>query len=196
LRQRGLWEETIVVFLSDHGEEFHDHGGWEHGRTLHTEMLDVPLLVRLPGAGEGRAVDRLAQHVDVLPTLLDALGLPVPAAVEGRSLLPAIAGAGEEPSEDEAAFSWLDVVGFRSASVSTPAWRFIEDRAPRAERSLFARRDDPAERRNLVRERAVRAGYLRSLLRGTESGGARLRAGEGTVDDELRERLRALGYIQ
>ncbi|HSK74955.1 MAG TPA: sulfatase [Thermoanaerobaculia bacterium] len=196
LKQRGLWEETIVVFLSDHGEEFHDHGGWEHGRTLHTEMLDVPLLVRLPGAGEGRAVDRLAQHVDILPTLLDALGLPVPAAVEGRSLLPAIAGAGEEPSEDEAAFSWLDVDGFRSASVSTPAWRFIEDRAPRAERSLFARRDDPAERRNLVRERAVRAGYLRSLLRGAESGGARLRAGEGTVDDELRERLRALGYIQ
>jgi choline-sulfatase len=196
LRERGLWEETVVVFLSDHGEEFHDHGGWEHGRTLHTEMLDVPLLVRVPGVGEGRSVDRLAQHVDVVPTLLDALGLPVPAAVEGRSLLPEMAGAGEEVSEEEAALSWLDVDGFRSASVSTPAWRLIEDRAPRAERSLFDRRGDPAEKRDLVRERAVRAGYLRSLLRAAESGGARLRAGEGTVDDELRERLRALGYIQ
>lgn len=197
LRERGLWEETVVVFLSDHGEEFHDHGGWEHGRTLHTEMLDVPLLVRLPGVGEGRAVDRLAQHVDVVPTLLDALGLPVPAAVEGRSLLPAMAGAGEDGSGDEeAALSWLDVDGFRSASASTPAWRLIEDRAPRAGRSLFDRRGDPRETRDLVRERAVRAGYLRSLLRAAESGGARLRAGEGTVDDELRERLRALGYVQ
>jgi choline-sulfatase len=196
LRERGLWEETVVVFLSDHGEEFHDHGGWEHGRTLHTEMLDVPLLIRLPGVGKGQVVDRLAQHVDVVPTLLDALGLPVQAAVEGRSLLPAITGAGEKASEEEAALSWLDVDGFRSASASTPAWRFIEDRAPRADRSLFARQDDPAETRDLVRERAVRAGYLRSLLRAAESGGARLRAGEGTVDDELRERLRALGYIQ
>lgn len=196
LRERGLWEETVVVFLSDHGEEFHDHGGWEHGRTLHTEMLDVPLIVRLPGVGEGRVVDRLAQHVDVLPTLLEALGLPVPTAVEGRSLLPEIAGAGQVAPEDESAFSWLDVDGFRSASVSTPAWRLIEDREPRAERSLFDRRGDPAERRDLARERTVRAGYLRSLLRAAESGGTRLRAGEGTVDDELRERLRALGYIQ
>lgn len=195
LKQRGLWDETIVVFLSDHGEEFHDHGGWEHGRTLHTEMLDVPLLVRLPGAGNGRTVDRLAQHVDVMPTLLDALGLPVPAAVEGRSLLPAMTGA-EEASEDEAAFSWLDVDGFRSASVSTPEWRFIEDRAPRVERSLFARQDDPAEKRNLARERAVRAGYLRSLLKDAESGGARLRAGKGDVDEELEKQLRALGYLQ
>lgn len=196
LRERGLWEETVVVFLSDHGEEFHDHGGWEHGRTLHTEMLDVPLLVRLPGVGEGRSVDRLAQHVDVVPTLLSALGLPVPAAVEGRSLLPEMAGAEEGGSGDEAAFSWLDVDGFQSASVSMPAWRLIENRAPQPERSLFDRRGDPAERRDLVRERVVRAGYLRSLLRAAESGGARLRAGEGTVDDELRERLRALGYIQ
>ena len=63
-----------------------------------------------------------------------------------------MAGA-EDSSGDEAAFSWLDVDGFRSASVSTPAWRFIEDRAPRVERSLFAREDDPAEKRNLARER-------------------------------------------
>ncbi|HYO14137.1 MAG TPA: sulfatase [Thermoanaerobaculia bacterium] len=195
LKARGLWGSTAVVFLSDHGEEFHDHGGWEHGRTLHTEMLDVPLIVRLPGVGEGRAVDRLAQHIDLVPTLLDSLGLPVPDAVEGRSLLPAIAGA-EEGTEEDAAFSWLDVDGFRAGAVSTPAWRLLDERAPEADRGLFDRRADPGEARDLAADRPVRAGFLRALLLAAEREGPRLEAGRGTVDEELRQRLRALGYVQ
>jgi choline-sulfatase len=196
LRARGLWESTAIVFLSDHGEEFHDHGGWEHGRTLHTEMLDIPLIVRLPGVGEGRAVDRLAQHVDLVPTLLDSLGLPVPAAVEGRSLLPAMAGTEEKRAGEEAAFSWLDVDGFRAASVSTPGWRLLDGRAPERDRSLFDRRSDPGEARDLAADRPVRAGYLRALLLAAERKGPRLKAGRGAVDEELRRRLRALGYVQ
>lgn len=195
LKARGLWDSTAVVFLSDHGEEFHDHGGWEHGRTLHTEMLDVPLIVRLPGVGEGRAVDRLAQHIDLVPTLLDSLGLPVPDAVEGRSLLPAMAGA-EEGTEEDAAFSWLDVDGFRAGAVSTPAWRLLDERAPQVDRGLFDRRSDPREMRDLAADRPVRAGYLRALLLATEREGPRLEAGEGEVDEELRKQLRALGYVQ
>jgi choline-sulfatase len=195
LKARGLWDSTIVVFLSDHGEEFHDHGGWEHGRTLHTEMLDVPLIVRLPGVGEGRAVDRLAQHVDLVPTLLDALGIPVPDAVEGRSLVPAMAGA-EGGTAEEAAFSWLDVDGFRAASVSTLAWRLLDERAPGPDRSLFDRRSDPGEMRDVAADRPVRSGYLRALLLAAEREGPRLKAGEGEVDAELRQRLRALGYVQ
>lgn len=195
LKARGLWGSTAVVFLSDHGEEFHDHGGWEHGRTLHTEMLDVPLILRLPGVGEGRAVDRLAQHIDLVPTLLDSLGLPVPDSVEGRSLLPAMAGA-EEGSEEDAAFSWLDVDGFRAGAVSTPAWRLLDERAPGVDRGLFDRRSDPGEVRDLAADRPVRAGYLRALLLAKEREGPRLEAGEGEVDEELRKQLRALGYVQ
>jgi choline-sulfatase len=195
LKERRLWDSTIILFVSDHGEEFHDHGGWEHGRTLHTEMLDVPLIVRLPGVGEGRAVDRLAQHVDLVPTILDALGLPVPQGVEGRSLLPAMAGA-EAGTDEDAAFSWLDVDGFRAASVSTLAWRFLDERAPSPGRSLFGRRSDPGERRNVAADHPVRAGYLRARLLAAEREGPRLKAGKGDVDEELRNRLRALGYVQ
>jgi arylsulfatase A-like enzyme len=195
LARRGLWEDTVVVFVSDHGEELFDHGGWEHGKTLHAEMLDVPLIVRAPGAG-ARTVQRQVQQVDVAPTILGLLGLPVPPVVEGRSLAPWITGdaAGDEPEAE--AYSWLDQHGFRAASVTTPAWRLIEDRAPNPGRALYDRRTDPGERRDLADERVVRAGYLRDHLHAAERRhkGA-LQAGQAIVDEELRKQLQALGYL-
>jgi choline-sulfatase len=195
LARRGLWEDTVVVFVSDHGEELFDHGGWEHGKTLHAEMLDVPLIVRAPGAG-ARTVQRQVQQVDVAPTILDLLGLPVPPVVEGRSLAPWILGdaAGDEPEAE--AYSWLDQHGFRAASVTTPAWRLIEDRAPNPGRALYDRRADPGERRDLADERTVRAGYLRDHLHAAERPRkGTLQAGQAIVDEELRKQLQALGYL-
>lgn len=195
LVRKGWWEDTMIVFLSDHGEEFLEHGGWEHGKTLHTEMLDVPLIVRIPGIGKGTVSDRLAQHADVLPTVLSALGLPVPAAVEGRSLLPWMAGASGDGAE-EVAFSWLDEHGLRMASATTPEWRLIEKRSPVSGRELYDRRADPGEKTDLGERRPVRAGYLGTRLKTVETGKkGSLRAGEGAVDAELREQLRALGYV-
>src|SRR5439155_633275 len=67
LRARGLDRSTLVVFVADHGEEFHEHGGFDHGRTLYQELVRVPLLVRLPaGAGGGRRLRGLARQIDVL----------------------------------------------------------------------------------------------------------------------------------
>jgi len=199
LVQRGLWEDTIVVFVSDHGEEFLDHGGWEHGKTLHAEMLDVPLIVRVPGMAGGRVVERQAQHADVTPTILALLGLPAPPQVEGRSLLPWLAGGGApgEEGAEEAAFSWLDEHGYRAGSVTTPEWRLIENHAPISRRLLYDRQADPTERRDLADQRAVRAGYLRARLRAAErQHKGRLQAGEGTMDAELRKQLEALGYLR
>ena len=194
LVRRGLWEDTMIVFLSDHGEEFLDHGGWEHGRTLHAEMLDVPLIVRIPGAGEGRIVERQVQHADVVPTILEALGLPLPAGVEGRSFLASIHGDAP-PGGDEEAYSWLDEFGVRASSVTTPAWHLIVAQAPTAERNLYDRRADPGERRDLEPDRPVRAGFLETRLRIAERPRAgTLHPAEGAMNAELRRRLQALGY--
>jgi choline-sulfatase len=199
LGRRGILEDTVIVFVSDHGEEFLEHGGWEHGRTLHAEMLDVPLIVRVPGMKSGKVVQRQAQQVDVVPTILELLGLPVAAGVDGRSLAPWISGdgpAGEDRAET-AAFSWLDQHGLRSAAVTTPDWRLIEDRLPTPGRALYDRQADPGEHRDLTAERAVRAGYLRARLRTEERlRKGRLRAGESTPDSELRKQLEALGYLR
>ncbi|MFL6235029.1 MAG: sulfatase [Thermoanaerobaculia bacterium] len=196
LVRRGLWEDTAVVFVSDHGEELFEHGGWEHGRTLHSEMLDVPLIVRAPGAAP-RTVQRQAQQVDVAPTVLDLLGLPVPPVVEGRSLAPWILGDAPQDEPEAEAYSWLDQHGFRAASVTTPAWRLIEDRAPSPGRALYDRRADPGESRDLADDRAVRAGYLRDhLLAAERRRKGALKAGQAVLDDELRKQLQALGYLR
>ncbi len=194
LRQRGLWQDTVVVFVSDHGEEFFDHGGWEHGKTLHTEMLDVPLMIRVPGVGNGQSVDRQAQHADVVPTILDALGIPIPPAVEGRSLLPWMTGDSKSEDAEEAAFSWLDEYGVQVASVTTPGWRLIEQRSPGFDRSLYDRRSDPQEQSAV--DRPVRSGYLATRIKAEEQPRkGMLKAREGVMDPELRRQLRALGYV-
>ncbi len=75
LKRRGLYDSTLIVFISDHGEEFLDHGGWAHARTLYREMLHVPLILKLPhGESAGRKVTRPVQQIDVLPSLLRAAG--------------------------------------------------------------------------------------------------------------------------
>jgi choline-sulfatase len=200
LVQRGLWQDTVIVFLSDHGEEFLDHGGWEHGKTLHNEMLDVPLIVRAPGLATGKVVERQAQHADVVPTILDLLRLPVPPGLEGRSLRPWMTGTGDGAEGDNdaetEAFSWLDEDGIRSAAVTTPAWRLIENRLPIPARLLYDRRADFAEHRDLTGQSPVRTGFFGARLRAEERfRKGRLRGGEATVDAELRKQLEALGYL-
>ena len=75
LRELGHWEETLLVVLSDHGEEFWDHGNVGHAHTLFQELVHVPLLVRLPGdRHSGRRVEATVRLIDVGPTILDLVG--------------------------------------------------------------------------------------------------------------------------
>lgn len=200
LRKRGLWDNTAVVFLSDHGEEFHDHGGWEHGKTLYSEMLHVPLIVRLPGLGEGRRIGEVAQQIDLVPTLLAWLGMPLPPHLEGRDLLPLLLRSeGDEPpppSVETVAYSYMDVDGHRGTSATAQDWHLIDVRAPAPRVGLFDRKEDPAERDNRAGKSPVGLGYMRALLAAKEREKRQtLRPGEGVMDDELREQLKALGYI-
>lgn len=195
LQARGLWDDTVVVVLSDHGEEFHEHGGWEHGDKLFREVLEIPLILRLPGLGAGRTVARQAQQIDVVPTLLTYLDIEVPAPVEGRNLLPLIAGEAAPELGDDVACSWMEVDDFVGGAVSAPDWRLQELSSPQVSRRLFSW-SDLAEKTDLVRERPVAAGVLRAALAvcGQPKRG-RLKETKGTIDDEVREQLRALGYI-
>ncbi|MGD2114549.1 MAG: sulfatase, partial [Acidobacteriota bacterium] len=88
LRERGLYEDSTIVFLSDHGEGLNDHGEEEHGILLYRESLQVPLMIKLPGAlHAGATVPYPAQLVDVLPTVLELAGGDVPEGLPGTSLL-------------------------------------------------------------------------------------------------------------
>jgi arylsulfatase A-like enzyme len=89
----GLGHHSLVILTSDHGEELHDRGGTGHGHSLNNELLRVPLIVRLPGGSEDRMVfDERISTLDIAPTILDVLDMPVPPYYQGQSLAPLFAG--------------------------------------------------------------------------------------------------------
>jgi len=96
LKRRELWDDTIVVLTSDHGDEFFEHGEKGHQHSLYQELLHVPLIVRVPGFA-ARQVDARVELIDVMPTLLDLVSVSAPSGLQGRSLAPVLRGEALEP---------------------------------------------------------------------------------------------------
>jgi arylsulfatase A-like enzyme len=88
LKRAKVWDQTLFILLSDHGEELGDRGGWQHDQSLYEELVHVPLIIRFPGDGfAGRRVSQPVSLIDVAPTILDFLGLAPGPRHRGRSLL-------------------------------------------------------------------------------------------------------------
>ena len=92
VRQEGLLDSSIIVIVGDHGEEFMEHGYLDHGATLCEHQLHVPMIIRFPKGEGARVVNDPVRSIDVFPTVFDALGVPAPAEIDGKSLLPMIRG--------------------------------------------------------------------------------------------------------
>ena len=194
LRTSGRLDDSIVVFASDHGEEFLEHGHIKHCRTLFDASIKVPLLLRIPGVG-AKAVSRPVQNLDLVPTLLDYLGIETGDTFEGRSLRPII---DEDTEEDAGAADDLQY-GIQGAlrSASDGRFKLIQDLAA-GTFSLFDLAADPGEKVDVLhRERRA---YFR--LRDALTGWIGRAEGQGTAAESLRkareaeEKLRSLGYIE
>ncbi|MCU0915711.1 MAG: sulfatase-like hydrolase/transferase, partial [Planctomycetes bacterium] len=93
----GLSDHTLVVYTADHGEMMAEHGAWTKGRSCYEGTIRVPMILRWPGAlSAGKRIDELVCLIDLLPTLLEAAGQPIPANVQGASLLPLIRGQNKQ----------------------------------------------------------------------------------------------------
>ena len=199
LKNERLYDSSMIVVLSDHGEEFNEHGGWTHGRSLYEEVLRIPLIIKFPGGwGAGRRIEAAVQQIDVLPTVLAAVGAEPHEASRGVDLMSLISG--ESISEPEALLSAMLQLGDRNLeSLVSGRYKLIVDRAgaPRPRYELYDLQDDPDEVIDLGRERPVSLGYMLSLLRRAE---LEYPAGEKSpqlqIDPDLERRLRALGYIE
>ena len=88
LHRRGFLDNAIVVITADHGEEFWEHGGLQHGRTLYDESVRVPFILVAPGYRGGQRLEEAVSLIDLAPTLVDLLGIPRHPRFEGRSLVP------------------------------------------------------------------------------------------------------------
>jgi arylsulfatase A-like enzyme len=145
LRARGLYDRALIVFLSDHGEEFLDHGGWVHGHTLFDELVRVPLAVKFPGGRHaGRRVSRQVQLVDVMPTILGAQGmaLPRPPEVAGLPLEESFGPGGpERPAVLETKYREHVAYGARAGGR-----KYVRQVHPRPRELFFDLSRDPGER--------------------------------------------------
>lgn len=199
LRQRGLYEDSLIVFVSDHGEEFDEHGDFGHARNLYNETLNVPLIVKWPGQRRGQVVESLAQHVDLLPTLLRAAGAPMPQGLPGMDLA-LVAASGEDPEalSGRRVFSHLNHRGREGVSVVHASWKLIHPltRDLAGSPQLHDRARDPRESTNRFTELPVRGGFLDSLIRGEMDRSRQgMKAERFRIDPETRKALEALGYL-
>jgi arylsulfatase A-like enzyme len=205
LKELNLYDSTLIVFVSDHGEEFLDHGRWQHGQTLFSEQLHVPLIIKFPGRfGNGVRVSDTARHIDILPTLLDYINETSPLEVQGRSLLPFIDPRHSRATQTET-FAKISRAGFEAETILSDGMKLIHnlDRLRgRPEFELYDLRIDPLETTNLVEARPVWIGYLYSRLKYVKQRWAksahepeRGNLRDVRLDERIRRELEALGYM-
>jgi len=197
LENAGLADETIVVLVSDHGEEFTEHGGWQHSTSVHSEQIQVPFVIHLPLEwGAGTRVPTPVQHVDIFPTLLDLLGFEnegVARKLDGRSLVPSMIGVEVTVANVRSSLRTRSriitdcVVGGRFKLI-----RRWDDNKPTS-RLLFDRAHDPGEFRDIARHNPITVEFLRRQLSSTTIDSGSLPRAE--MESETREALKALGYI-
>ncbi|HET8773135.1 MAG TPA: sulfatase-like hydrolase/transferase [Thermoanaerobaculia bacterium] len=184
LRAAGLYDDALIVLLSDHGEGLRDHGEAEHGVLLYREALQVPLIVKLPRKERrGTRVARTVQLIDVLPTIAAVTGAPLP-RVDGRSLLE---DAPARPVYSETLYPRLHL-GW-SALRSVVDWPHHLIDGPKPE--LYDAAHDPRETHDL-REQDRRA-YAR--LRASLASAPSTEAAAPRIDPEESRKLAALGYV-
>ena len=204
LETRDLWDNTVIVLTSDHGDEFFEHGNKGHRNTLYGELLNVPLIVKLPQQRRGGTrLSDLAGVIDIAPTLLEVAGLPPLAGANGESLLGRMGGSMNDSEESTGRVYFADVDRRVKSVVSEAAkliahWRRGPDEEMRVE--LYDLKRDPGEQLDLSTrdvEQVVRLRrVLRAWVRSAREQVKHLGESGFAQDPELVRTLRSLGYIQ
>lgn len=212
LQELGLREKTLVVFASDHGEEFYEHGRMFHGQSVYGELLHVPLIFHYPALiAEKTRIKTTVELIDVMPTILDISGLAAPEEVQGESLLPLLVGD-EEGWKKRPAFSEKPATTHfgtpaprdtEATTIVFDGWKLIHNtRRPDGfpEFELYDRRNDPFDQLNVAAQNPAiveRLGQHLSAWRKLVLA-QRLATDADTtqgLSQEEMQRLRALGYL-
>lgn len=187
--------DALVALVSDHGEGFNEHGLFMHGNSLYDELLHTAFILRAPGlVPAGRRVASDVGLIDLVPTLLELLGLPAPRRAEGRSVAPLLAH--DEVPNPPPLFA--DLGGKVAVRQGGLKW-IIDEKTAAAE--VFDLGTDPRETKNIFGTRTLPrepAAWLEDFHRLCPPAGAPSPplGGADTVDPAVREKLRALGYVE
>jgi choline-sulfatase len=205
LRERGLWNDTVLSVTSDHGESLGEHGEATHGYYVYDSTIRIPWILKAPGQ-TARRVAAQVRLVDVMPTMIDLAAIPVSAqppisGVHGENLVPYLA-KGSFPALEAYSetflprnqFNWSELTAIRSGGGD---YKFID--APEPE--LYALAQDPAEARNVVTNaaEAPRVASMKKIITGLEHDSKAVAAASQrqrpSSDIVEAEKFLSLGYI-
>ncbi len=197
MKKMGVYDNTIIIILGDHGDEFWEHGSVAHGHTLYDELLHVPLLVRLPKGLRDTSSNELVHQIDIMPTVLDLLDMPIPAECQGRSLKPILEHK-DADIPDQVTFHELHLSNKIVAARSTTQkiifypdkqrWECYNLKADRLEQRNLHTGEMPTAFADLYKQ-------FQAWLKKRELTTPKVRK-EVELDPKLKKALKALGYMQ
>ncbi len=206
LKKIKLYDDSMIVFTSDHGEEFWEHGGFEHGHTVYNELLRVPLIIKMPFSSSGKIVENFVTTENLMPTILKSCDIPYDNSVINPDSLSGMFSktAGsliEEPIVSVNVFSSIRLQrsvifnGMKYISVK------VEENPPVEE--LYDLRVDPEEKKSIAYTSAEQLEEAKNILNNFDKISAKLRKKydvlqkeEININKNVARELRTLGYIQ
>ena len=203
LKELGIYDNTLIIITSDHGEEFYEHNGWLHSNTLYEEILRVPLLIKFPNSEfKGTHIKTRCRSIDILPTILDAVSVKYDKnAIDGKSLMRLISG---NETKDRI---YVSDVAFKNIPVPCPALiatnrenlKFIFEKSKTGIKDIeiYDLGKDVYEKKNLFPKFEKIGEEVRISL--DEYYKIRLKTKRKIenlkLDEKMKEKLRALGYL-
>ncbi len=192
LKDLGLYDDSIIVLTSDHGENFLDHKAYNVGHgELYDEIVKVPLIIKAPSFPKNQVIEAQVESIDIMPTVLELLDISIPVRVDGESLVELV----RIGSYDSVfAFSQRD---HEYKMIRSKDWKLLHRSQSHLE--LYDLINDPREQFNLFDEKSERGKSLLAELQAWMDAQAVksnvMSADKIKIDDELTEQLKALGYV-
>jgi choline-sulfatase len=199
LKSRHLYESSLIVLTADHGEEFYDHGAWLHAHSLFRELIQVPLIIKLPrNEHAGLKIAGQCSSVDILPTVFDLAGLPIWKGVQGSSLATIIRSE-QSTWQGWPAFSEVKLRGVRLKAFLKDQKKLLFIELDKKKYwFLYDLQKDPGEKNSIFESHPEEAKKIMAEMAQFEKKNTeqRFTAKRTRAPDELKENLRELGYIE
>jgi len=205
LKKNDLYDNTLLIVTSDHGEEFYEHGGWLHSRTLYNELIKVPLIIKFPSSKyKGNKVKPKARLIDIMPTVLDVCSINYPKdSLEGESLIDLIAGNEKEDRTFISDLAYKDIYDPCPSLIATNEGdiKVIVEKSKNGIKSIetYDLENDPEEQSQSVFHKAVKVrndilAFIEEYYK--EKLKIQRKKGKVQLDEKMKEKLRALGYLR
>jgi arylsulfatase A-like enzyme/Flp pilus assembly protein TadD len=196
LKEFGLYDSTLIIITSDHGEMLGEHKELTHGYYIYQSAINIPLVIKLPGRNAPRRINDLVGLVDIVPTVCSLLELEIPPGIQGRDISGLLRG---KKSAEQARHMYCESMyptrykGNSLLGVITEGWKYIQTTRP----ELYNLGSDPGETNNLIKQEPQQARILQSRLKEIleQTLGKIENGGRVELDEEDRRRLESLGYV-